>query len=284
MIVYLGWDIKTSMMMSGLPAVLYSIQNVVTLIAYQNLDPLTFNVLNQTKTLSAALCVYLLMGKVQSQLQIVSLGILFLASCVIEKIVNIDQLVRWWTRKFRHAEDPAPVTNKADDGKLAASSTSSNHAQGVAAVLTASFISGLAGALTQKSLQGSKGRNSYLFTMELCVASIFFLGSSMLANPKDRQQLMSISDGGFFKGWTPQTIIPILTNAAGGIIVGLVTKYAGAVRKGFALIFGLLLSGILQARMAVTDDQDKPRVTKEQIIGGILAAISLWMHSSFPSR
>ena len=107
----------------------------------------------------------------------------------------------------------------------------------------------------------------------------------MLANPKDREQLMTISEGGFFKGWTPQTIIPILTNAAGGIIVGLVTKYAGAVKKGFALIFGLLLSGLLQARMADTsEDQDKPRITKEQIIGGILAAISLWMHSTFPSR
>jgi UDP-sugar transporter A1/2/3 len=179
---------------------------------------------------------------------------------------------------------PPKGTKLEGDGKSIINSSTSTHAQGVAAVLTASFISGLAGALTQKSLQGSKGRNSYLFTMELCVASIFFLATSMFANPKDREQLMSISEGGFFKGWTPQTVIPILTNAAGGIIVGLVTKYAGAVKKGFALIFGLLLSGLLQARMAVTDDQDKPRVTKEQIVGGLLAAISLWMHSAFPSR
>jgi len=293
----LGWDIKSSMMIAGLPAALYTIQNVVTLIAYQNLDPITFNVLNQTKTLSAALCVYLLMGKVQSQLQILSLGILFLASCVIEKIINIDEIGKWWVSKFgpsgstkKNPTEPVSTKQEAEGGRVqpvASSSSStltSNHAQGVAAVLTASFISGLAGAFTQKSLQGSRGRNSYLFTMELCVASIFFLVSSMLVNPKDRKQLTSISEGGFFKGWTPQTIIPIFTNAAGGIIVGLVTKYAGAVKKGFALIFGLLLSGILQARMTVSDDQDKPRITKEQIIGGILAAISLWMHSAFPAR
>ena len=93
-------------MISGLPAALYSIQNIVTLIAYQNLDPLTFNVLNQTKTLSAALCVYLLMGKVQSHLQIVSLGLLFLASCVIEKIIHLDELFRWWTRKSSRRDIP----------------------------------------------------------------------------------------------------------------------------------------------------------------------------------
>jgi UDP-sugar transporter A1/2/3 len=57
--------------------------------------------------------------------------------------------------------------------------------------------------------------------------------------------------------------------------VGLVTKYAGSVRKGFALIFGLLLSGILQSKGG-------EGVEKEQVVGGILAAISLWMYSSFP--
>jgi UDP-sugar transporter A1/2/3 len=62
----------------------------------------------------------------------------------------------------------------------------------------------------------------------------------------------------------------------GGVVVGLVTKHAGAVRKGFALIFGLLLSGILQ-NMSKEED-----VTKEQIVGVIIAAVSLWMHSSFP--
>ena len=30
------------------------------------------------------------------------------------------------------------------------------------------------------------------------------------------------------------------------------------------------------------DDTDEPRVTKEQIIGGILAAVSLWMHTVYP--
>jgi|AntRauTorckE5430_2_1112549.scaffolds.fasta_scaffold06326_2 UDP-sugar transporter A1/2/3 len=48
---------------------------------------------------------------------------------------------------------------------------------------------------------------------------------------------------------TPTTIISILINGAVGIMVGLVTKYAGNVKKGFAMIFRLLLSGVLQAIM-----------------------------------
>ena len=54
-----GWNISTWLTVAGIPAILYCIQNYSTLVAYQNLSPLTFNVLNQTKTLSAALCCFL---------------------------------------------------------------------------------------------------------------------------------------------------------------------------------------------------------------------------------
>jgi len=50
------------------------------------------------------------------------------------------------------------------------------------------------------------------------------------------------------------------------------------VRKGFGLIFGLFLSGVLQAQLA----KDDGGVTLPQIVGGILAALSLYMHSKFP--
>jgi len=55
-------------------------------------------------------------------------------------------------------------------------------------------------------------------------------------------------------------------------------KHAGSVRKGFGLIFGLFLSGVLQAQLA----KDDGGVTLPQIVGGILAALSLYMHSKFP--
>jgi UDP-sugar transporter A1/2/3 len=68
-----------------------------------------------------------------------------------------------------------------------------------------------------------------------------------------------------------------LTNSAGGIIVGLVTKYAGSVRKGFALIFGILLSGVIQSIA-----QAEEKISKEQVVGGALAAVSLYIHAAYP--
>ena len=145
---------------------------------------------------------------------------------------------------------------------------------GVAPILVASFISGLAGALSQKNLQAAGGgRNPYLFSMELCAASIIILGFSLLLSP-DGQEIAAY---GFWQGWTPSTFIPILMNAAGGIIVGLVTKYAGSVRKGFALILGIFLSGVIQAVL-----QPDQQITKNQIVGGVLAAVSLYLHATNP--
>mmetsp|Transcript_17604 Transcript_17604/g.43313 ORF Transcript_17604/g.43313 Transcript_17604/m.43313 type:complete len:119 (-) Transcript_17604:1590-1946(-) len=103
--------------------------------------------------------------------------------------------------------------------------------------------------------------------MELTAASVLVLTTSLLFSNDGRQ----ISQHGFFHLWTPKTMIPILTNSFGGILVGLVTKHAGSVRKGFALIFGILLSGFIQA--------GSHGISSAQIVGGLVAATSLWMHS-----
>jgi UDP-sugar transporter A1/2/3 len=248
-----SWSTQSWCVHALLPGCIYSLQNYCTLMAYQNLPPFTFNVLNQTKTLSAALCCYFVIGKPQSKFQVVALLLLLLSALVIERVI--------------------PITNKPDTRHYSKEQLFDRKTyllSGVVPVLLASFLSGLAGALSQRSVQ-STGRNAYLFTMELSVASCLFLITSLLLNSPDGR---TIAEKGFFHGWTPTTIIPVLTKALGGVVVGLVTKHAGAVRKGFALIFGLLLSGILQSK--------GERVTSEQVAGGILAAISLWMHSRFP--
>ncbi len=218
------------------------------------------------------------MGKVQSPLQILSLLILFGSACIIEKILPLQ----FWKREKKvngdvSAEKKDVGEDKSKVGDLS-ESTKDNHTQGLLAVLLASFLSGLAGAFSQKNLQSTStkgGRNSYLFTMELCVVSLIFMMCSMVRSDDGKR----IRSEGFFHNWTPQTFIPIMTNAAGGIVVGLVTKYAGSVRKGFALIFGLLLSGVLQAFM-----EEDSKISIEQVVGGCLAGLSLWMHSAFPAK
>lgn len=231
--------------------------------AYQNLDALTFNVLNQTKTLSAALCTYLVMGKPQSNMQIVALFILFLSALVMEGIVPVEILLGNAT--ISSSNDKNETKNRFDTHHLT---------YGVAPILLASFISGLAGAVAQKNLQ-TGARNSYQFSMELCVATILILTGSLIVAPDGKL----ILENGFWHNWTIMTWIPIITNAMGGVLVGLVTKYAGSVSKGFALIFGMLLSGVVQALI-----EPDVGVSTGQMVGGLLAAISLYLHSTNPPK
>lgn len=257
-----SWSVGEWATVAGIPASLYVVQNYCALMAYQNLPAVTFNVLNQTKTLSAALCCYLLLGAVQSKLQIVSLFILGLAALVLEGILPLS-----FGNKNKN------ILKK----EITETAAQSKHriTMGVLPLLLASFISGLAGAFCQRSLQ-MYSRNSYLFSMELSAASmIVLLVSLTLGNTPDSKR---IRVDGFWNGWTWETWIPVVTQASGGIVVGLVTKHAGSVRKGFGLIFGLFLSGVLQAQLA----KDDGGVTLPQIVGGILAALSLYMHSKFP--
>ena len=159
-----------------------------------------------------------------------------------------------------------------EESNFMASLSPRHFSHGVLPIMVASFLSGLAGAITQKSLQAGN-RNALLFTIELCVASILLLSFSFLTSEDGKK----IQQHGFFHEWTVYTIIPILTNSAGGILVGLVIKYAGTVRKGFALIFGILLSGMVQSML----DENKS-LSKEEVAGGVLAVMSLWMHATNP--
>ena len=83
-----GWNVYTWVTVAFVPAGLYALQNMAALQAYQTLDALTFNVLNQTKTLSAALCCFLVMGRRQSVMQIISLFILLTSALIMEKLIQ----------------------------------------------------------------------------------------------------------------------------------------------------------------------------------------------------
>lgn len=255
-----GWSINSWFRVAVVPAILYTIQNTAALTAYQNLDGVTFNVLNQTKTLSAAVFCYFLIGRKQTKVQIMALFILFLSALIVENLIPLSF--------FLEGGDVD------DEESTKISLKSSRHfTHGVLPVLLASLISGLAGAISQKNLQ-NHGRNPYLFSSELCVASVLTLLSSLMFSPDGQRIRMN----GFFDQWTVPTMIPVLTNAIGGIIVGLVTKYAGSVRKGFALIFGMILTGVVQSII------EGVPLSSAKVVGGIFAALSLWTYNSGDSK
>eukprot|EP01031_Cornospumella_fuschlensis_P038452 gene38452-46734_t len=78
-----SWTVSNSLRIAALPATLYAIQNLFVQYGYVLLDSMTFNLLNQTKTLSAALWLYIIMGQPQSPIQMVALFMLLIAAVIL---------------------------------------------------------------------------------------------------------------------------------------------------------------------------------------------------------
>lgn len=127
-----GWSVESWLRLSMLPATIYLVQNMCSLLAYQNLDAITYNVLNQTKTLSAAMCCYFLLGKRQSSMQMVALVLLLISALVMEGLLPMDAFsTSYWNDKI-NTEPDQPISPR-------------RLTHGVIPIMVASFLSGLAG-------------------------------------------------------------------------------------------------------------------------------------------
>ncbi|KAG2527192.1 hypothetical protein BBO99_00003647 [Phytophthora kernoviae] len=250
------WNLHDSLMASGLPACTYAIQNVLIQIAYQHLPSIVFNLINQTKLLSAALFLYFLMGTRFSFQQCFAMLLLLSAAVLLSLAKN----------------------GGGDDSAAPALSVE----LGLVPVLLASLLSGLGSALTQRSMQQHK-RDAALVTMELSVYGSLFLmlpaiWSTIVKTPASESPAVNVIKNldKVFEGCNYYTLIPVVSNALGGILVGTVTKHVGGVLKSFALICGIAFTAFVESYVygAV--------LPQEVFIAAGLVAISMTIYSSFP--
>ncbi len=273
------WSIESSILAAGLPSALYAIQGVLTYTSYQNLDAVTFNGLTQVKTLSAALCCYLVLGKLQSKIQIVALGLLSLSTLIFQG--TIDQIISRW---FRNGKKENIVNNSRISDTI---DVKKRFFFGIVPCLAATMLSGLAGAFSQRSLQtivGSMERNAFFFSAEISFFSAVCLFVSMASKKVlngNKETIRDSKEGkvvsAYFDHWTWKTFVPIFVKATGGILTALVHKHSGSVMKGFSLMLGLIFSALLQT---VLDGED---LTFGQMIGTVLVLLSSWLHFTNPS-
>uniref|UniRef100_A0A7N0T6V8 Nucleotide-sugar transporter n=1 Tax=Kalanchoe fedtschenkoi TaxID=63787 RepID=A0A7N0T6V8_KALFE len=214
--IFKEWTLVGALTASGLPAAIYALQNSLLQISYRNLDSLTFSILNQTKLLFTAFFTYVLLRQKQSVQQIGALCLLIIAAVLLSV-----------------GEGTSKGSSK--------SNTDDTLFYGIIPVLVASVLSGLASSLCQWASQVKK-HSSYLMTIEMSVVGCLCLLASTFKSPDGEM----IRRHGFFYGWTPLTWVPVIANAVGGILVGLVTSYAGGVRKGFVIVSALLVTALLQ--------------------------------------
>jgi len=306
------WSLPSSLTVAGLPAALYAVQGVLTYTAHQHLDAVTFNGLSQTtKTVSAALWCYLLLGQTLSLRQCGAIGILCVAAVTFQGYFlggggGVRSLLL--QRRRKNQEE----STEASSCKSVAGSTADYWYKGIVPCLGATFLSGLAGSLSQRGLQmvgeSGGGRNAYLFTIEVSVYSTLSLLLSFVVDKLRRRTLPpSRQDDAFAApsaspqhhqqkvqqraattktttAWTAQALIPITLKAAGGVLTALVHKYAGTVAKGFALVLGLVLSGLFQSAWRRQQDSEggatatAAQLEPHQVIGTLLVLWSTWLH------
>lgn len=300
--------LSSSLKYCALPGVLYAIQNILTQYGYKYLDAMTYNLLNQTKTLSTALFCFILLDVKQSRQQLFGLFLLFIAAIVLQmdnesidsilsfvmtlhKNINVNYILNYHTYLFK--------------------TDMTTYILGLYMVGAASLMSGLSTALTQiavtdKNPDGTAkvaNRHPVFFSAELAAYGIvFMLLNSFMENmlPHLTAWLQSPhSSGGndisvdtmlhgfnsmlhgfnsLFKHWHWKVYIPVASNAVGGIIVGLVTKHAGGVSKGYALIAGIIITGFAQF---ISEGES---LKKAHFVAMVLVSVSIYLNSKHPYK
>lgn len=276
-----SWNLKDSLEKAALPAISFSVQNLLCQFAISKLDSLAFNVINQTKTLSNAVFLYILLNQKSSMVQIIALCMLVVAATALAvgdslSILDLPLFLSGEKKLMDGGSVDFIVLDK----------------WGLAATLVASLLSGFSNAMTQRSFVGSSStivadpkskaaivvgpRNPFLYSIELAVYGLLFLCVKETYEYYQYDQGVFASSQNFSRGWTPYTLIPVVVNACGGIVVGLVVKYAGGIAKGFALIVGIIITGIISYLV-----ENKP-LSPNTGLAVVLVIISIYLHSSFP--
>ena len=109
---------------------------------------------------------------------------------------------------------------------------------GFLAVLGATSLSGFVGVYVEKQL---KGVTASLWVKNIQLSFFGSIVASLYVALKDGYVIF---DKGFFFGYTPIVCFVIIIQAAGGILVAAVIKYADNIVKGFATSIALIVSFI----------------------------------------
>lgn len=224
------------------PSFLYFIQNNLQYLAVTLLDAATFQVTYQLKILTTAMFSVVMLKTSLSNIKWISLVILTSGVALVQ----------------------FPSGGKETKKGI--------QLGGLVAVLSACFLSGLAGVWFEKVLKGSKA-TVWLRNCQLSLFSVIL--GLIYCYTVDYQ---NIDEQGFFVGYTVWTWLCIFIQAVGGLLVAVVVKYADNILKGFATSIAIILSSVLS--IYIFDFQ----ITLAFGLGSIFVIISTYLYSlEFPA-
>lgn len=305
----------------AIPAMLYTLQNSLQYVAVSNLDAATFQVTYQLKILTTALFSVVMLRRSLRLRKWVSLVLLMLGIAVVQIPTNGEQSADqplhvehakglFWPRSLEELRDmgsaaAAQLISRstkivADISKRSATyegikedfamqQPQMNASVGLAAVLLACVLSGLAGVYFEKVLKDSTATASvWIRNVQLSFYSLFpalFLGVIF----KDGEE---IAKTGFFAGYNWVVWAAIVCQATGGVIVALVVNYADNIAKNFATSISIVISFLASVYffdMAITANVSMPDIApfkfdsnslSQYLIGTTIVLYATYLYSS----
>ncbi|KIV82968.1 hypothetical protein PV11_05030 [Exophiala sideris] len=207
------FSVQSGFLKICIPAILYTLQNNLQLVAASQLDAATFQVTYQGKILTTALLSVALVHQQLCRRKWASLFFLTIGVAAVQ----VGPALR-------------------DAGK---SEQTGSRLVGFVSVAVACVLSGLAGVYFELVLKRST-TSLWIRNIQLSAASLII--ASFGAYVWDGR---AIRENGFFQGFTPSAVATILLSACGGLIVAVVVKYADNIMKGFATSLSVILSTIV---------------------------------------
>lgn len=204
---------KRGFLLTGIPAAIYLVQNNMQYVAITHLSAPVYAVLYQTKILSTGILSVLVLGKVLTGFQWLALAALTLGVA----LVTLSQM---------------GSSHKGGEG--------GGFIIGISAVLLAATTSGLAGVSFEKILKDSHV-SLWARNLQMAAYSIVIGFVGLLMQGKASQ----ISEQGIFHGFTMAAWISVINNAAGGMLIAVVVKYADNIMKNFSQGLSVILTTIM---------------------------------------
>ncbi|XP_049649299.1 UDP-galactose translocator isoform X1 [Accipiter gentilis] len=206
----------------AVPSLIYTLQNNLQYVAISNLPAATFQVTYQLKILTTALFSVLLLGTSLSRLQWLSLALLFAGVALVQ------------AEQARAAPGGSPSP---------AEGPPQSYAVGLAAVAASCLSSGFAGVYFERLLK-TTGGSIWVRNVQLgAVGTAVGLAAMVAAEGS------AVAGLGFFYGYNPAVWAVVVNQAAGGLLVAVVVRYADNILKGFATALSILASTVASVHL-----------------------------------
>lgn len=249
----------------SIPALLYTVQNIMLYVGYANLEAAIGMVTYQTKVIFTALCSVLLLGRRLSLNQWLSVAILAVGIVCVQGIFDhkappVQAHARapvitdapLITKHHGHsvgggrrphagsavsaASSVPPATGRLLLAAAAADGHTSSVPLGIAAMLLASACTSFASVYFEKMLKSDSKPNLWLRNIQLAGYSSIIAVMSLYFAEKPPQ--------GWFHNFGFNAWLSVWTNALGGLLVAVTIKYADNILRGFAQALAIIMGAV----------------------------------------